>query len=268
MVIRGITFMGAVFLKIVGWKKKTLEKNRRLAKVSFSDFALYQNALLDLICFLLAIPKGPYDIFPKDKMKLEAFKKSGGLLLCAHMHNWELMGSWLCKQGLPILGYSQKMDQKWADALLNRSRKKINLPTVSTQVPSKARAWIEEKKVFGVLWDQNHPGMEAEFFSHKVQLSKLPVFLHQTSSCPVYFSFLTSRGKVRLLKLNSKKLEGQLLANRYHRVLEKAILTQPNFWYGWFHNRFKNKPRSEKVSRETTKVQEKRFHVKLEKKAY
>lgn len=173
-----------------------------------------------------------------------AMRKGPSILLTAHFHNWEWLGSALQREGVPILAAAKPLRAAWAEQWRLRLRTRIGVPTVSGAVPRVAIRHLERGGCFAFLWDQYAPGSEyyGEFFNVTARMNPLPLFLLAHCPCPVYFGVLLPGGNVRLLSLLSRFEEnrGEKLIRRYHRVLEILVHARPEFWYGFFHARFKN----------------------------
>jgi len=233
----------ALFLILIGWKKTTLQNNLALCGIrKFSFLKFYGNLSKDLLAFLHQRHFCFLKLATQNQKNLASLKQTGGVLVCAHFCNWELMGSWLVKAGLPIVGYSRPLKNKRANSVLNYLRAKINLKTISTGTPLFAHQWIQNKGVFGVLLDQFHPSRSnpASFFSQRVYQSSLPWYLSKKTLKPVYFAILLPNSEIRIIQLcaNSPVSKAKLM-QRYHTCLELIIRAHPEYWYGWTHRRFK-----------------------------
>ncbi len=230
-------------LLLSGWKKRVIHQNLAHTQLEgrLSFFQYYFHLSCDLVSFLLSITKKPVQLRQKDLLKFNQFKNSGGLLLTAHFHNWELMGSWLVSRGLPLKGSALPLKSSFWNSVLLFLRKKNTLPTISIGVARGAYQWIKKGNVFGVLADQRPKAIfvNSSFFGHTVKTTALPGFLLQKTACPVYFLWLTPSFEVRAIRLTTGTTSETLLLKRYHKVLETIIRKHPNYWYGFSHNRFK-----------------------------
>jgi KDO2-lipid IV(A) lauroyltransferase len=208
---------------------------------------LYKNLSKDLLLFFHGTHLKPLALSYKDRGKLQTFIKSGGILLTGHYHNWELLGAFLRKQGLPLVGaFTPFRSSLWSRQLL-RLRERINLPAISHNIPRFSKSWIEKGNAFGILLDQHQDqGFPSSLFGNSVLCSKLPSFLLKSNKKPFYALFLQGNQRVRIIELwkpdekKTKALIPTKLYRRYHKVLEILTKQEPHLWYGLTHKRFKN----------------------------
>ncbi len=201
------------------------------------------HASRDLIALILNSGKTPA-ISTRDKMRLDEMKAGPSLLLTAHFHNWEFLGRELRRQGIALLAAAKPMYSARAEKILQGLRRRAGVPTVSGNVPRTGLKHLQQGGCFALLWDQHAPQSESigNFFGHPVQMNPLPEFLLGHRPCPVYFGVLLPGNHLRLMPLLST-FEGNWetkLTQRYHRVLEILIRKHPEYYYGFFHARFKN----------------------------
>ena len=241
--------MAALFTPVLwtsGFRRRVVRRNLQLMKWKRDPFLRWRltfRATRDLAALFLT-PHPKYRMHPRSSMNLAAIRKGPSILLTAHFHNWEWLGSALQREGVPILAAAKPLHAAWAEQWLLRLRARISVPTVSGAVPRMAIRHLERGGCFAFLWDQYAPGSEysGEFFDAPARMNPLPLFLLAHCPCPVYFGILLPGGNVRLLSLLSR-FEGyreEQLIRRYHRVLEILVRARPELWYGFFHARFKN----------------------------
>ncbi len=175
---------------------------------------------------------------------LETMKTGPSLLLTAHFHNWEALAGALRSRGVPLLGAARPLRNPWAENFLRFLRRRLGVPVVSEKWALAGLRHLGQSRCFGLLWDQHSPASEftGRFFGHTVLLNPLPFFLLRHHPCPVFFGVFLPGGNLRLIRI-LPEIEGaweRKLIRRYHRVLETLIRMHPQFWYGFFHARFKN----------------------------
>ncbi len=248
MVIRIFSFCFALILFLLQWKKKVILINLKLCNIpsdSFNLFSFYTNLSTDLLSFIFLSPSDTYHIRKNDIQKFSLLKKSGGLLLTAHFHNWELMGTWLCLQGLPLKGSAKKLKNSFWNFILTFVRHKKNkLPSILNFQYSNGLHWLNQGNVFGVLLDQHFPSSQtlSTFFQHKVHTLPLPFLLHSKTQLNGFLFFLTPKNQIRIIQITHSgcSINKQTFYARYHKILEILIKTYPEYWYGFCHRRFKN----------------------------
>ena len=264
----------AAGLYIVGWKASVIRSNTALCSLPhpWLRFRLYQHAARDLMRLFFGRLEIPIRIRPQDAAKLKILKSSPSLFLTAHFHNWELMGSWMTRQGVPLLSGAKPMAWVPAQSLLDRMRRRLSMKVIYRDIPRSAARHLSAGGCFGFLWDQRVPHSETStpFFGHTVAVDPLPLFLLRRQSVPVHFGALLPNGTFRVISLldttrpRSPERGGRSperiansqdrVARRYHRVLEVLVRRHPSYWYGLAHRRFRDaipaRPDSG-VSRET-----------------
>lgn len=196
----------ALPLYIGGWKKAVLLANARRCglAVPFIRFRWYIHVALDFLSFAHGIYGTPIRIRACDKDKLKKLKSSPGVFLTAHFHQWELMGGWLVRQGVPLLSAARPMTQPWAQSLLTRFRSRISSRTVESHIPRTALRHLDRNGCFALLWDQRVSGspVRAPFFGASLGMDPLPPFLIRHRNCAVWFGTLLPDGTFRLLLLS------------------------------------------------------------------
>jgi hypothetical protein len=262
--LRLVSLPLALALYIGAWKKSILRGNALHCGVSgpFFRLRLCSHVALDFI----RLAHGRYGTGirsrPKDTEKLKILKSSPSLFLTAHFHNWELMGSWLTREGVPLLSVARPLAQPRVQALLENMRTRLGLATISREVPRKALKHLAQGGCFGMLWDQRvkDSRVHVPFFGHSLRVDPLPPFLLRHRPVPVWFGVLLPDGTFRLFLLapalrSSLSPDPIRLARRYHRILEVLIARHPTWWYGMAHRRFLESSPSQirsGVSRETS----------------
>ena len=234
------------FLRLSGFRNRVVKRNLELMKWRGGFLLRWKldfNALRDLTAlFLGAAPKTLPD--SRTKIRLQEMRDGPCMLLTAHFHNWEQLGSLLRHEGVSLLAAARPLKNAWAERLLSRMRARIEVSTVSQSVPRAALKHLDAGGCFALLWDQHAPGPECSdfFFGLPVQMNPLPIFILNHRPCPVYFGVLLPKGGLRLIPLLTRfeaNAERKLM-RRYHRVLETLVRAHPELWYGFYHARFKN----------------------------
>lgn len=241
-----LTFLLAPIAWATGFRKTIIRRNLELMKLpSKAGFSgrLAFCAVRDLAALLIGKTASP-TLSPRSKTHLEAMKKGPCLLLTAHFHNWEFFGSGLEQQGLSLLAAALPLKSDRSEQLLQKLRRRIGVTTVSREVPRNAIRHLQQGGCFGLLWDQHSPGSSHSgfFFGLPVSMNPLPFFLLNQNPCGVYFGILLPNNEIRLVQLMSRFEEDweHRLIRRYHRMLEMLIRQHPEYWYGFFHARFKS----------------------------
>ncbi len=235
----------ALFFFLFGWKAPIIRTN--LIRTGFHDslafrWKLFRHMAQDLLRFLGGFYGQSLSLRPSDALKYKDLQTQGGLLLVGHFHNWELLGSWLRKGGMPLIACAKPLANRHANTLLNLARKRIQLPTLTRDWPRGVMKALRAGKVVAFLWDQRpekgDSGLFSQFLGQSVEMNRLPAFLTEKEVLTVYFGVLLPGGEVRLVALGHGPLEKSRLARRYNRILEILVSRHPDYWYGWAHRRF------------------------------
>jgi lauroyl/myristoyl acyltransferase len=184
--------------------------------------------------------------------------------LTAHFGNWEAQASAWGHLGVDLLGAARPLRSRLAQKGLAGLRARHGIHVVTSAVPRNAlrhlnpppkntsltsptsATGLSSGGCFGILWDQHAPDSvrSGSFCGEPVSLNPLPFFLLAHRPCPVFFGVLLPDGTLRLIPLLaradiSEKGWEDLLARRYHRVLETLVKRHPAQWHGVLHARFK-----------------------------
>lgn len=238
-------FFLAAVLWVLGFRRRIVRRNLEICRVRVANgfrWRLTFAAARDFCALMTGSLR--YSLGPRAAEHRIVMRRGPSLLLTAHFHNWEFLGAALRREGVPLLAASLPFKNPWAERFLLGLRRRLDLPTVSDAVPRAALRHLQQGGCFALLWDQHAPGSDCvgEFFGQTVLLNPLPVFLLRHHPCPVRFGVLLPDGGLRLLTLIDH-FDGDWeskLTRRYHRVLEVLARRHPEYWYGFFHARFKH----------------------------
>lgn len=243
--ISGFAWLLAVLLRTFSWKKKVVTINlmnldlwKHISReVFYKD--LIRHLTIEFFYWL-----GNYTNVQYTDSTIEIFPKlqQGGILLTAHMGNWELFGSALSMQNIPLRASYQPLKSKLANQLLLKLRsRKTNYVVDLTSNPFQLKSLIESKSLITFMLDQDYRSsdhyMEGRFFGKPVACNPLPFRLQKKFSLPVFVGW-SYRDKDGTLWIDIQMISDSFL-NRYHSILENSILEQPSQWAGWTHRRFK-----------------------------
>jgi KDO2-lipid IV(A) lauroyltransferase len=236
----------AAVLRVLGFRQRVVERNLALTGLRpVRDFypRLCRAAANDFAVLAWARPPG-ISQHVRAPSRLAAMRSGSSILLTAHFHNWEVLGRELRRRGVPLLAAAKPLRNARAEALLRSMRAGWGVATLSASVPRAALRHLKGKGCFALLWDQHAPGsaFADRFFGRPVLLNPLPFFLLRHHPCPVYFGVMVPGGVLRVLRLLAWPRGDweKKLMRRYHRVLEILVRRHPEYWYGFFHARFKN----------------------------
>lgn len=260
-------------LKLAGWKKKTVLANAKHVTGAFPSGALNYDTLLKnltrhvgelLFCFG-TFKKLPHDVsaypcrvdgwnFSLDESAIPVLEKmrKGGIFLTAHYGNYEAMGPWLCRLGIPLVASYIPVKPKWLNNILGRKIRAVDgrSYSVDARTPRDFLRILNEGNLFCLLDDQDSripSAIEGTLLGQPVNVNPLPDFLlEHRPQTPVFICWMDEVGvsseKVRVLHAievaSPAHFAQSKVNNQFNKWLEQRILENPNLWYSFTHRRF------------------------------
>jgi KDO2-lipid IV(A) lauroyltransferase len=186
-----------------------------------------------------------YKLSSNSEFVLNKMRK-GGIFLTAHYGNYEAIGPWLCRLGIPLKASYIPLKPAWLNRIVEnriRSVDKRNY-SVNARNPREFLRLLDEKNLFCLLMDQDsriESAAEATFLGKKVHVNPLPDFLlkHRPGT-PVFICWLEEpkSGNERTLHAIEVTPINNSINDVFNRWLENRIAEEPTLWYGWTHRRF------------------------------
>lgn len=251
-------FKGLLFetLKLSGWKKSVLRKNLDYIYPEMADSRkeTFRNRLLknlsgDAVDFLTKgwIYSEGDSRFLVDEKSLPVLKKmeQGGLMLTAHFGNYEAIGPWLVRLGIPLLASYAKLKPKALDKWIYSRYRSIDNVFYSLFInnPRKILKLMDEGNLFCLIADQdfrNSRFIKGTLLGKSVHCNPIPAFiLKYRPKTPIYICWIESCVQTKTLfakKINAAN--GEEVYLNFHAWLEEIIHLSPEEWYGWIHRRF------------------------------
>lgn len=257
-------------LKFSGWKKRVLRKNLDYIYPEMTDFQketfrkrLLKNLSGDAVDFLTRswiYSKGD-SRFLIDEKSLPVFDKMkrGGLMLTAHFGNYEAIGPWLVRLGIPLLASYARLKPKFLDKWIYSRYRSIDNVHYSLFInnPKKILKLLDEGNLFCLIADQdfrNSHFVKGTLLGKPVHCNPIPAFiLKYRPKTPIYICWIESGFQAKTLFAKEVRASnGKEIYSHFHDWLEEMINLSPEKWYGWIHRRFlSTQPKSKNVSRET-----------------
>lgn len=182
-----------------------------------------------------------FDIHEDSKNCIEKMKR-GGLLLTAHFGNYEAIGPWLCKLGIPLQASYAKIKPNFLNQFVEKKLRAVNGKsyTIFVKNPKQILKLISEKKLFCLVADQDYrkkSGVQELLFNKEVSCNPIPnfIFRHHPNT-PIFTCWIEEKNHLRTLYI--KELETSAIYKSFHNNLEELIYSQLSSWYGWTHRRF------------------------------
>jgi len=186
-------------------------------------------------------------IDPSSQQTLEKMR-SGGLMLTAHYGNYEGLGAWLCRLGIPLIAsYAPIRPSFLNDYLYNRLRQ-VDGYHYSTfiQNPRYILTSLNQGNLFCLIADQDYrkkrPTQDT-FLGQPVCCNPIPAFiLKHRPQTPIFISWVKIESKQKTLFAKELLLEDKTHPEKaiyeFNRWLETRIQEDDTLWYGWLHRRF------------------------------
>lgn len=259
-------------LKLAGWKRKTVLANAKHVACAVSYKALLKNLtrhVSELLFCFGTFKKLPHDFtaypccvdgwnFALDEAAVPVLEKmrKGGIFLTAHYGNYEAMGPWLCRLGIPLVASYIPVKPKWLNNILERKIRAVDgrSYSVDARTPRDFLRILNEGNLFCLLADQDSripSALSGTFLGRPVNVNPLPDFLlkHRPQT-PVFICWMeerdaspkctsskgTSSKVVRVL--HAVEVECPQILEKFNKWLEVRIHENPDLWYSFTHRRF------------------------------
>jgi len=188
--------------------------------------------------------------FKNEEILLNALKsKKPIILLSGHFSNWELLYLAISAKYTPLIGVGKALKQPWLDYILKKNREQFGIKMIEKRgAMRKMVSSIKQKKVLGILVDQNLEGEIVKFFNKDARHTTSAAILAQKFDAIVIPCFIKRVGfekyeatfynpiSVDKNSLNFIKEHTQKQAD----ITEKIIKQNPSEWL-WIHRRWKYK---------------------------
>jgi KDO2-lipid IV(A) lauroyltransferase len=179
--------------------------------------------------------------------------KEGGILLTAHIGNWELMGalfSYLSGGKLSVV--AKPMKNKRVDRIINSIRESWGIKVIPTGNVIEIVKDLKRGRYVGILLDQRpkvKEGVLTTFLGRQTYTNRGAAILSIKTGKPAIPAFcFTEDGKYVIRTYEPIYPEGKSveeLTQEYTGAIEKAVREHPEQWF-WFHRRWKNSPEFKK----------------------
>jgi len=276
-------------LRLAGWKRGTVLANAKHVAGAFPDAVsctaqkssnvanlvpVDYNVLLknltrhasELLFRFGTFKKLPHDFtaypccvdgwdFALDEAAIPVLEKmrSGGIFLTAHYGNYEAMGPWLCRLGIPLVASYIPVKPKWLNNILERKIRAVDgrSYSVDARTPRDFIRILNDGNLFCLLSDQDSripSALSGTLLGQPVNVNPLPDFLlkHRPQT-PVFICWMEECGaspkdasskKIRVLHAIEVGGAQFKVVEKFNKWLEERIRENPNLWYSFTHRRF------------------------------
>ncbi len=179
--------------------------------------------------------------------------ETGGILLTAHIGNWELMGALFSKlSGGKLSVVAKPMKNPYVNRVINSIREIWGIKVIPTGKPGEVLRDLKRGKFVGILLDQRpkvKEGVLTEFLGRKTYTNRGAAVLSVKTGLPTIPAFCFEEGGVYRVEVyepiypDGRSVEE--LTQEFTRAIERAVRKHPEQWF-WFHRRWKNSPEFKK----------------------
>ena len=256
-------------LYTAGWKRKVVQANRALThrESGVESRRFYRQVLqnltrhaADIIFLFRDYKKLPQDTagYPfreiygsvtyalaEGSAPVLQKMRQGGIFLTAHYGNYEAIGPWLCRLGIPLKASYIPLNPAWLNRLVETRMRAVDGKSyaVNAKTPREFLRLLDKHQLFCLLSDQDSripSAGKGTFLGQIVNVNPLPDFLHRhRPDAPLYICWMEEQPGRKLLHAEEIPVAPDAkVMDTFNRWLEKRIAENPAPWYGWTHRRF------------------------------
>ena len=170
--------------------------------------------------------------------------REGGIFLTAHYGNYEAIGPWLCRLGIPLKASYIPLRPAWLNRIVENKIRSVDQRnySVNAKSPREFLRLLDDKNLFCLLMDQDsriESAATATFLGKQVHVNPLPDFLlRHRPGTPVFICWLEETPSEKNLHAIEITPTDNSVNSAFNNWLENQIANEPTLWYGWTHRRF------------------------------
>lgn len=255
----------AIFAKVLygallalRWKQNVVHSNFMLARPllkakNFDDFyrALLRQLSKTAAEFLFGNRKyktGEIAIDETSKTVVEKMR-GGGIFLAAHYGNYEAIGVYLLRLGIPLKASYAKLKPSFLNGILENRLRAVNGKGYSAFIsnPRELLKMLDSGNLFCLVADQdfrNARAVKGKFLGHAVHCNPLPAFLlKHRAQTPVFICWITEafgRCELHAKEITAECATPENLYRAYNEHLGELVQNASEFWFGFTHRRFRS----------------------------
>lgn len=180
----------------------------------------------------------------------------GGIVITGHIGNWELLGAYFARQGLPIAAIARRINDSRLNQLLVDFRARSGMRTILRESATSSREILQilrDRGILALIIDQdiNAPSVSVPFFGRLARTPAAAAALAARRDLPVVPVFAQRRaeGGHRFIvmppifapKSGDRRRDIVELTHRFSQILEDRIRQNPAEWV-WWHKRWRRQP--------------------------
>ena len=182
----------------------------------------------------------------------------GVVLLTAHLGNWEMAGASVVAAGIPIDVVGKRMTNRRLGADIFEMRERVGMRMIDVaDAPKAVLRSLGSGRLVALLGDQNagRSGVFVRFCGLEASTSRGSAIYALRRDVPIFVGFaIRQPGRAQRYvieafqldfeKTGDLKVDTRSILTAYHRILEKAIVSDPDQYF-WHHKRWKTRPPEE-----------------------
>lgn len=232
-----------------------LATRERIARASFRNAA---RCFVELAKFDEIAPRFDEYATMEGAAHWEALRElgRGGIVITGHIGNWELLGAYFARQGLPIAAIARRINDSRLNQLLVDFRTRSGVRTILRESPTSSREILKILKERGVLaliidQDINAQSVSVPFFGRLARTPAAAASLAVRRDLPVVPVFaqrrpegghrFTAMAPIFPPKSGDRRRDILELTHQFSKVLEDRIRQNPAEWV-WWHRRWRRRP--------------------------
>jgi len=262
-------------LRLVGVRRRVARANLRQAfpeKTEAEREAILRAFYRHLGMLLVEFLRAPYLSMERAERLVEfdaeAYRRfeedrargKGAIVATAHFGNFELLGSFFARRGLPLSAITKRLPENAFNRFWLGQRRRAGLRELpDSGSVREALKVLRSGGVLALMIDQNmipRRAVFAPFFSRLAATTPAPAVLAERTGAPVYLVLMRRlpRGRHRVIiegpipfeRSGDPAADRLAFTARLNRALEDRIREAPELWY-WVHRRWKTRPPEEAV---------------------
>lgn len=207
------------------------------------EFNLFKKLPHDFECYPFIQNGVTYKLADGSEETLNKMRE-GGIFLTAHYGNYEAIGPWLCRLGIPLKASYIPLRPAWLNRIVENKIRSVDQRnySVNAKSPREFLRLLDDKNLFCLLMDQDsriESAATATFLGKQVHVNPLPDFLlRHRPGTPVFICWLEETPSEKNLHAIEITPTDNSVNSAFNNWLENQIANESTLWYGWTHRRF------------------------------
>jgi len=189
--------------------------------------------------------------FKNEEILLNALKSGRPVVfITGHVSNWEILPLAISAKYVPLVGVGRALKQPWLDKILKKNREQFGINMIEKHGAMREMVRVvKQKRVLGLLVDQNLTGEIVDFFGKKARHTTAAALLARKMNAIVIPCFITRVGFEKYEATFYEPLEVEKTDNieqdiknhtqKQADITQKVIEKSPHEWL-WIHRRWKH----------------------------